>query len=64
MAKNVLLKDGKKYGGQYVAKKSFKDKKVISHGADPVKVFHEAKKKGAKDPVIFYVPRKDAVQIY
>ena len=61
---NVLLKDGEKYRGQYVATKSFKDKKVVSHGSDPNRVFNEAKEKGVKAPVVFYIPEKDMVQIY
>ena len=61
---SVLLKDGDKYGGQYVATKSFEDRKVVSHGSDPIKVFNEARKKGAKEPVVFYVPKKGMVQIY
>lgn len=61
---NILLKDGEKYGGQYVATKSFKDRKVVTHGSDPGKVFNEAKEKGVKAPVVFYVPKKGMVQIY
>jgi hypothetical protein len=64
MSRNILVKDGDKYGGKYVATKSFKDKKVISFGKNPSKVFEKAKKKGVKDPVIFYVPEKDMVHIY
>jgi len=61
---SVLLKDGEKYGGQYVATKSFKDRKVVSHGSDPSRVLNEAKGKGIKEPVVFYVPKKGMVQIY
>ncbi len=64
MGVNVLINNGKKYGGKYVAKKSFVDKKVISYGNDPVEVSKEAKKKGVNKPVIFYVPEKDLIQIY
>ncbi|MEW5767551.1 MAG: DUF5678 domain-containing protein [bacterium] len=60
----VLLKDGVKYGGQYVAIKSFKDRKVVSNGSSPGEAFNEAKKKGIKEPVVFYVPKKGMVQIY
>ncbi|MBU2623723.1 MAG: hypothetical protein KKD92_15550 [Proteobacteria bacterium] len=60
----VLLKDGEKYGGQYVATRSFKDRKVVSYGREPSKVFNEAKEKGVKEPVVFYVPKKGMVQIY
>ena len=31
---------------------------------DPVKVSAQAKKKGIDDPVVFYIPKKDVVQIY
>lgn len=61
---NILLNEGEKYCGQYVATTSFADKDVICHGDDPVKVSNEAKEKGASDPVVFYVPEKDIVQIY
>lgn len=61
---NVLLKDGEKYGGQYVATRSFKDRKVVTHGSDPSKVFNDAREKGVKAPVVFYVPKKGMVQIY
>ena len=60
----VLLNDGEKYGGQYVAIRSFEDKKVVSHGSEPSKVFNAAKKKGVKEPVVFYIPKKGMVQIY
>lgn len=60
----VLLKDSEKYNGQYVATRSFKERKVISHGGDPSKVFNEAREKGVKEPVVFYVPKKGMVQIY
>jgi len=61
---NVLLKNGEKYHGQYVATKSFKDNKVVSYGSDPSKVFNEAKEKGVKAPVVFYIPKEGMVQIY
>ena len=60
----ILLKDSEKYGSKYVATKSFKDRKVVSYGSEPSKVFNEAKEKGVKDPVVFYVPKKGMVQIY
>ncbi len=60
----ILLKDSEKYGGKYVATKSFKDRKVVSYGSEPGKVFNEAKEKGVKEPVVFYVPKKGMVQIF
>jgi hypothetical protein len=60
----ILLKDGEKYSGQYVALKSFYDKEVVSHGTEAKKVLKDARKKGIKHPVIFYVPQKGMVHIY
>ena len=64
MNKHVLVQDSESYSGQYVATKSFTDKEVVSHGNDPVQVSGEAKEKGIDDPVVFYIPNKDVVQIY
>lgn len=62
--KTLIKDDGKKYGGNYVATRSFKDTKVICFGASPKKVFDEAMKKGVKEPVIFFVPKAGIVNIY
>jgi hypothetical protein len=64
MATRVFLKDGKKYGGKYVATRSFKNKKILCAGTDPVKVVEKAKKMGAKDPVLIFVPKEGVVHIY
>ena len=61
---NIVAKNAEKYFGQYVATRSFTDKRVISHGSDPVKVFKDAKKRGIKHPVIVFIPQKDVVHIY
>ncbi|HBM15366.1 MAG TPA: hypothetical protein DD381_03340 [Lentisphaeria bacterium] len=61
---NVLLKDGNKYSGNYVATKSFSDRAVINYGKDLNSVYNEAVKRGIVDPVVFYVPEKNMVQIY
>lgn len=60
----VLVNDIGRYGGKYVATKTFLDKDVVSSGDDPVKVFNDAKSHGFDDPVVFYVPEKDTVHIY
>lgn len=59
-----LISNGEKYGGQYVATKSFASKEVICHGKELQKVYDDAKKQGIEEPVVFYVPGKDVVQIY
>lgn len=61
---NVLIKDSEKYRGQYVATRSFKNKKVVCYGVDPGKVFNKAKEMGVKAPVVVYIPKKDMLQIY
>lgn len=60
----ILITDGEKYSGQYVATRSFKDRKVVTYGSNPSKVFNKARKKGVKEPVVFFVPKKGIVQIY
>ncbi len=64
MPVTTLIKDGEKYGGNYVATRSFKDRSVVSYGTDPIKVFDEAKKKGVKDPVVIYVPKRGKLQFF
>lgn len=63
MRRAILKKDGKDYGGKYVAIRSFKNKEVLSFGCNPSRVLNAAKNKGARDPVIFFVPKKDTALI-
>lgn len=60
----VLLKDGEKYGGKYVATQSFMCHKVVSFGNDMKNVRKEAQDKGFINPVVFYVPEKGMAHIY
>ncbi|MEW6068234.1 MAG: DUF5678 domain-containing protein [Nitrospirota bacterium] len=55
----ILVNNIEKYEGKYVATRTFADKNIICFGDDPAMVFEEAQSKGADDPVIFYVPKKD-----
>ncbi len=59
-----LISNGDKDDRQYVATKSFASKEVICHGKELQKVYDDAKKQGVEEPVVFYVPGKDVVQIY
>jgi len=63
-AHTILIKDGKKYGGQYVATRSFKDRRVVSFGKNPAKVLALAIAKGFKKPVIVYVPKDNLTHIF
>ncbi|MGD0283708.1 MAG: DUF5678 domain-containing protein [Dissulfurispiraceae bacterium] len=64
MADNVMVRDVEKYSGLFVATLSFTSKDVISSGKDAMSVLEDAKKKGADDPVVFYIPERDMVHIY
>jgi len=64
MPTKVLVKDSRKFGGKYVATRSFKSNKVLCAGTDPVKVIREAKEMGARDPVLIFVPKEGTVHIY
>jgi hypothetical protein len=59
----MLVNDAKKYGGKYVATRSFKNKKILCAGTDPVKVVQGTKRLGAKDPVLIFVPKEGIVHI-
>ncbi len=64
LMKNTILKgDSKRYSGKYVAVRSFKNNEVLCTGRNPSRVLNCAKKQ-ARNPVIFYVPKKDVVHIY
>ncbi len=60
----VIVRDGRKYSGQYVAMKSFSDRTVVSHGLKADLVLKTAKEKGVPHPVIFYVPKKGMANVY
>ena len=64
MQPNILVKGIEKYGGKYVATRSFKDKNAICSGNTTDEVLTQALKKGIKEPVIFYVPEKGMLHIY
>lgn len=59
-----IVNNASKYYGLYVAMPSFQDNNVVCSGKDPIKVHKQALKKGYKDPVLFYVHKKDTVLIY
>ncbi len=63
MAIKKLVKDVGKYRGKFVATSSFNDINVIASGIDPQKVIEKAEKE-CDSPVVFFVPKKDAVHIY
>jgi microcystin degradation protein MlrC len=52
------------HNGRYVALKSFQDHIIVGVGNDPAAALKEAQEKGFKNPVILYVPEKEAVHIY
>jgi len=59
-----LVRDAEKYGGQYVATKTFQSKTVISSGSNPETVLKDAKRQGVEEPVVFYIPKKDTVYLF
>jgi len=52
---DVIVPDAK-YGGRFVALRSFVDNTVMASGRDPGRVIRAAKRKGAESPVIVFVP--------
>jgi hypothetical protein len=64
MEAQVLINNSEMYSGQFVAKKTFLDKTVIANGYDFDQVYDDAVRKGASDPVVFFVPNKEMAYIY
>ena len=65
MANALLnLTDSAKYGGQYVAMTDFEGGKVVANDSDPGRALQTARENGCQDPVLIYVPEKDAIQIF
>lgn len=60
---NVVINDGQKYAGKFVAIAAVGVKDVIASGDDFAEVHDNAKLK-ADDPIVFYVPDKNTAQIY
>jgi hypothetical protein len=56
--------DRKKFGGKFVATKSFTNLNVVASGTDPIKVYNEAIEKGIKDPVINYIHQEGIICLY
>jgi len=50
----LITEDG--YEGKYVALRSLVDRTVVASGDNPENVMEQARQKGCKEPVIFYVP--------
>ena len=63
MAEDVLVAEDK-YDGKYVALRSFTDREVVASGSDPVAVMNAAKDRGAANPVLFFVPKRDMTFVY
>jgi hypothetical protein len=58
MKDHILVKDSK-YEGKYVAFQSVDDHTIIADGDEPERVMKEAKEKGAKQPLLMFIPNKD-----
>ena len=46
------------------AMSEFENGRVVSSDTDPERAIRAAKDNGCQDPVLVYVPEKDAIQIY
>ena len=64
MPSNIVINNSSQYQGKYVATRSFKNKKVICSGKDPLKVYNKAIKIGASNPVVTFIPKKGMIFIY
>ena len=56
--------DNKKFGGKFVATRSFRSNEVICFGKRPEAVYRRAKALGVKEPVINYIQEEGMVSLY
>ncbi|MBN1796737.1 MAG: hypothetical protein JW804_08690 [Sedimentisphaerales bacterium] len=63
MAIKKLINNGQRYRGKFVATSSFNDKNVIASGKDPRRVIEKAEEQ-CDSPVVFFLPKKNAIHIY
>ena len=56
--------DRKKFGGKFIATRSFTSYDVIASGDDPSEVFDEAVEMGIEEPVINYIHKEGVICIY
>jgi hypothetical protein len=64
MQKHQILLTDERYEGKYVALRSILDRTVIASGDNPKSVLEQAKKQGAANPVVLFVPQKDITLVY
>jgi len=53
-----------KYGGQYIAKRSWRSKSIIAHSQNMDHVIKRAEEQGIMEPIIMFVPKRDMACIY
>jgi hypothetical protein len=63
METQVILSDGQKYAGKFVAIAAIGEKDVVASGDDFAEV-HDNAKLITDDPIVFYVPDKNTAQLY
>ena len=63
-AQNQLLVTDSKYEGKYVALGALLNGDVLAAGDDPEDVLAQARAKGAKDPVIVFIPETGVTGMY
>jgi hypothetical protein len=63
-AKRQILVKNKRYKGNYIAFKSFNDRKVLAFGKNPANFLSKSRKKGVKTPVLVFVNKDDTAYIY
>jgi hypothetical protein len=50
--------------GKYVALRSLVDRSVVASGDEPEAVMEQARQKGCREPLIFYVPEHNISLVY
>ena len=62
--KPKIIRVPKEYAGEYVARRSWNSKKIIAHSKDPSVAYKNARRLGAKEPVLMFIRDPDVVYLY
>jgi len=62
--KPCTIRVPEKYGGQYIAKRSWRSTSIVAHSQNIAQVIKTAQEQGIMEPVVMFVPKYDMVCIY
>jgi len=62
--KAQVIRVPKEYAGEYVAWSSWHSRKIVAHSKDPSEAYENARRSGAKQPVLMFIRDPNMVYLY